>query len=48
MSKKIKVEIIKYYNHMNLILKLMFLVLIIQLMIQLKSSIVQPFIYFQF
>lgn len=48
MSKKIKVEIIKYYNHMNLILKLLFLVLIIQLMIQLKSSIVQPFIYFQF
>jgi alginate O-acetyltransferase complex protein AlgI len=48
MTKKIKNKIIEYYYSVDLILKLMFLVLIIQLMIQIKSSVVQPFIYFQF
>lgn len=48
MSKKWKDQLIQSYYRLDLPFKLLFLVLVIQLMIQMKSSVVQPFIYFQF
>ena len=43
-----KEKIIKKYYHLDLYMKLILLVGIIQIIIQIRSSSVQPFIYFQF
>ena len=48
MSKSWKNEIIQSYNRLDLVFKILLLIIVIQGMIQLKSSVVQPFIYFQF
>ncbi|MFY7668870.1 MAG: MBOAT family O-acyltransferase, partial [Crocinitomicaceae bacterium] len=48
MSKSWKNEIIQSYNRLDLVFKILLLIIVIQGMIQMKSSVVQPFIYFQF
>jgi D-alanyl-lipoteichoic acid acyltransferase DltB (MBOAT superfamily) len=47
-SKKWKDQIIQNYYRLDLPFKILLLVIVIQGMIQMKSSVVQPFIYFQF
>jgi len=48
LAKKYKDQIVDSYNKMDLFFKLIILVIVIQMVIQMKSSVVQPFIYFQF
>jgi D-alanyl-lipoteichoic acid acyltransferase DltB (MBOAT superfamily) len=43
-----KDKLLNYLTRQDLLVKFFILILVIQLMIQLRSSIVQPFIYFQF
>jgi len=45
---KWKDNLIKNYTRMDFYLKIIFLIITIQMMLQMKSSVVQPFIYFQF
>ncbi len=48
LPKSWKNKIIQSYNRLDLPLKLLFLLIVIQGIIQMKSAEVQPFIYFQF
>jgi D-alanyl-lipoteichoic acid acyltransferase DltB (MBOAT superfamily) len=48
LPKTWKNQIVQSYNRLDLPLKLLFLLIVIQGIIQMKSAEVQPFIYFQF
>ena len=41
-------KIVKYVGKQDLLVKFLLLIFVVQLMIQLRSTVVQPFIYFQF
>jgi D-alanyl-lipoteichoic acid acyltransferase DltB (MBOAT superfamily) len=43
-----KDKIVKYVGKQDLLVKFLLLIFVVQLMIQLRSTVVQPFIYFQF
>ena len=45
---KIKLAVMSFFFKTNLFVKIILLVVIIQLIIQMRSEVVQPFIYFQF
>ena len=45
---KWKTKLYTYFGRQDLAIKFIVLILVIQLMIQMRSSVVQPFIYFQF
>lgn len=47
-KKEWKDKIFKYFGKQDLVIKFLIFIIIIQLMIQMRSSVVQPFIYFQF
>jgi D-alanyl-lipoteichoic acid acyltransferase DltB (MBOAT superfamily) len=44
----LKDKIIHFYYRLNLAFKLLALIVVIQLFLQIKTTVVQPFIYFQF
>jgi D-alanyl-lipoteichoic acid acyltransferase DltB (MBOAT superfamily) len=48
LPKKYKDQLIQSYYRLDFIFKILILIVVIQGMIQMKSSVVQPFIYFQF
>jgi D-alanyl-lipoteichoic acid acyltransferase DltB (MBOAT superfamily) len=43
-----KSKLYNYFGRQDLVIKFLVLIVVIQLMIQMRSSVVQPFIYFQF
>lgn len=48
LSTSWKSGIVQLFNKQNMVLKILLFVVVIQLFLQMKSSVVQPFIYFQF